>query len=99
MYEFLVDISLPVPFSEKFLRLIPAQRERVRILMETGIISSYLLSGDYTNAWITIAADTEEDVVGVLDSLPLFSFVEGFSIHPLAFHQTIETMLPSISLN
>jgi len=44
MYEFMIDIDLPVPFTDEFLALVPRQRAIVNKLMNEGSITGYALS-------------------------------------------------------
>lgn len=94
----MVEMELPPTLDERFISLIPAQREKVNNLMSSGRISSYTLSLDRSKLWLTLTARGETDVVDVLTKLPLTSYME-FEIHELMFHQSAQLVMPPVSMN
>ena len=98
MKQYMVDIDLPDTITEEFMTLIPQQREQVNKLMLEGKINSYTLSMDRTNLWIILSAKSDSDVFRLLATFPMRRFMDA-KIVELAFHNTITTAFPQISLN
>jgi hypothetical protein len=98
MFEYLVDIDLPVPFTDKFLSLVPAQRDVVNRLMSEGTITSYALSIESGKLWILMIGESEEKVKEVLGKFPIFEHI-FFTINKLTFQNSINFKIPHFSLN
>ena len=98
MYEFMVDIDLPVPFNNEFISLIPEQREIINKLMSERVITSYAVSIEDGKLWTTIFAASDEAVVEILSAFPIISYVD-YSISKLAFHNNVGFTAPQFSLN
>lgn len=98
MYEFLADIDLPVPFTDKFLSLVPRQRAQVNKLMNEGIISGYALSIESGKLWVNLIAESEEKVSELLKSFPIAPYI-NFTIHKLTFNNSVSFRIPEFSLN
>lgn len=98
MYEFMIDIDLPVPFTDEFLALVPRQRAIVNKLMNEGSITGYALSIEAGKLWITVLAETETDVIRMLDGFPITAHI-FYKINKLTFHNSASFQVPNFSLN
>lgn len=98
MNQYLVDVDVSDTQSEEFLSLIDDQREHMNYLMSQGSMSSFGLSSDRTRAWITINAESEEEVRELIEAMPLSHFMM-VTIHELSFFNVAGSGLPAISLN
>lgn len=98
MYEYLVDIDLPVPFTDEFLSLVPAQRAVVNRLMAEGTITSYALSIESGKLWVSMVAESEQKIKEVIGSFPVFKHI-FFTINKLTFQNSINFKIPHFSLN
>jgi hypothetical protein len=96
--HYMVDITLPDEITEDFVALVPFQRQRVDHLMGEGIIVSYSLTLDRTKLWAAVIADSEEEVVEIISTFPIASWIT-YSVHELIFHNSISNNFPVISLN
>ncbi|MBS1622533.1 MAG: hypothetical protein JSS76_08755 [Bacteroidetes bacterium] len=97
MDQYLVEMSLP-EFTEEFVELIPAQRAYVNECMVKGSILSYSLAEDRSKLWVVFAAKSRVEMLKVLHKFPVIRFVK-VKTYPLMFHNSMELMLPAISLN
>jgi len=95
---FLVHITLPDFFSQKFYDLIPKQRQRINQLLENRTILSYSLDMERNNLWVHIQAISEQHVMDILSTFPIIKEVK-VSIHELAFFDSAPIALPELSLN
>jgi hypothetical protein len=98
MYEFMVEIDLPVPFTEEFLSLVPRQRAMINKLMNEGSVTSYALSLENGRLWIAMIADSAETINALIESFPIADFIT-YRTNKLAFHNSISFKLPNFSLN
>lgn len=98
MNQYMVDMELLDFDSDEFLSLIPEQRNHINELMVNGTISSFSVSIERNKVWATFNADSEEEVLGVLDTMPMRRFLQ-FTIHELALFNVAGNGLPAISLN
>ncbi|MEP7145957.1 MAG: hypothetical protein ABI792_02985 [bacterium] len=98
IYEYMVDIDLPIPFNNEFISLIPKQREVINALMSERVISSYAVSIEDGKLWTTIFAESDESVAEILSAFPIIKYVE-YTISKLAFHNNVGLTAPQFSLN
>lgn len=98
MYEYLVDIDLPIPFDEEFLSKVPSQRALVNKLMKEGTITSYALSIESGKLWVSMIAESEEKVKELIGIFPIFERI-FFTINRLTFQNSINFRIPQFSLN
>lgn len=98
MAEFLIDITLPDELEEDFIAKIPAQRLMVNKLLAQGIVLSYSLSADRTKLWITMQANSRQEIIRKLNEFPLIDYFT-YTIHLLAFHNAAVVQIPPFSLN
>lgn len=98
MYEYMVEVDLPLPFESEFISLIPDQRAMINQLMSERIMTSYSVSIENGKLWTTILAESEEKVVEIIEGFPVIDFIE-YKINKLAFHNNAGYTLPQFSLN
>jgi muconolactone delta-isomerase len=98
MAVFLAEIDLINSGSEDFLERIPSQRRLVNELMAEGVLVSYAVAADRKKMWCIVEADNEQDATEILETFPLYLFMETV-IHPLLFHNIHAALMGSISLN
>jgi len=98
IYEYMVEMDLPIPFSQEFILLVPKQRALINNLMTEKIIKSYAVSMDEGKLWASMLAESEDEVVDILITFPIIDHVK-YKISKLAFHNIISTITPQFSLN
>jgi hypothetical protein len=98
LYEYMVTFGLPKYFDEEFTSLIPAQRAVVNKLMKGGVITSYAVSLESSKLWVTMIAETENEVREIISGFPIADKVD-FIINKLAFRNTVNLLVPQFSLN
>ncbi|MBK7667030.1 MAG: hypothetical protein IPJ32_06530 [Sphingobacteriaceae bacterium] len=95
---YLVHITLPEVFTQKFIALIPKHRTLINELMDKNIIRSYSLDMERHNVWAFIDAKTEKEVMDILSSFPIIKDVKA-TIHELAFYDSAPVGLPELIMN
>jgi len=95
---FLVHITLPDVFTQKFYDIIPKQKEHVNDLLEKQIILSYSLDMERKNVWVFISAANETEVMDLLSAFPIIKDVK-VTIHELAFYDASHKALPDLIMN
>ena len=98
MNEYMITIKFISHASREFASLIPAQRVKMKDLIEKGVITGHCLSIDRKYLWITLYADSKKGVLEILGSLPLFSFM-WYDINELMFHDNPVHTTMKLSLN
>lgn len=98
MSPFLIDVELPSELTEEMISIIPEQRKRVDKLMDEGVISTYTLALDRSKLWIVLYATDSDEASDIVDALPLGYYFD-YEVFPLAFHNSVANLIPSISLN
>ena len=94
----MISISLPNKIDEKFVSLIPKQRNHIDDLMDKDIVLQYSLAIDRSRLWITIKASSEMKVMDILSEFPLIEYMKP-EIMQLAFHNSIANELPKLIMN
>ena len=97
MEQFMVEMFLP-EMTEEFIELIPRQRDFINDCMVKGAIRSYGLSADRSKVWIVFNTHSEIEMRKMLHKFPIIRMVT-YKSYPLMFHNSMELMLPAISLN
>lgn len=95
---FLVHITLPEFFSQKFYQLIQDQRKHINNLMENQVVLSYALDMERKSVWAYISAKSEKEIKEIVSKFPIIREVK-FTIHELAFYDTSHQALPDLILN
>lgn len=95
---FQVHIKLPEIFTNRFMSLIPEQRQLVNKLLEERVILNYALSMDRSNLWITIQAKSQLAVMDILSTFPIIKDVK-VEIYELAFFDSAHVGMPEIIMN
>lgn len=102
MKSYMVTIGLG-DFTEEFISLIPLQRQQVSILMQSGRLASYAVSMDRTTLWMTMNAETKEEIKGLIIAMPLYQHMHIENIQELLFHERAvpsnQVAFPAFSLN
>ncbi|MGK0390903.1 MAG: muconolactone delta-isomerase [Maribacter sp.] len=96
--QYMVALNLPEEMDMQFINLIPKQRKMVNDLFTEKVLLTYTLSLDRKRLWATILAETESEVIEIMESFPLTQFMT-YEIHPLMFNEIAEIGMPAISLN
>ena len=97
MEQYLVEIFLP-EFTEEFFELVPAQREYINQCMSKGSIRSYSLAADRSKLWVMFTTASEAEMLKILNRFPIIKWI-NYKTYPLMFHNSMEMMIPAISLN
>ena len=95
---FMIEFKIPAELPQKFLDLIPEQRDVVDEFLYEGSIISYTLSMDRSQLWVVVDAETDGDAFDIISDLPLTPFMK-INIHPLMFHDTADLVMPTFSAN
>ncbi|MFY7997257.1 MAG: hypothetical protein ACOVSW_01505 [Candidatus Kapaibacteriota bacterium] len=102
MKSYMVTIALG-DFTEEFMRLIPLQRAQVNILMQSSRLASYAVSADRQTLWMTLNAETEQEVESLITAMPLHKYMHIEEMRELMFHERAvpqqSLALPAFSLN
>jgi hypothetical protein len=84
--------------DEEFMTLVPPHRTYINYLLNKGIIDSYAVSMETQNSWITINANSKQEVQEILEKSPLSKYW-SFEIVELFVYDSQSTRLPAVQLN
>lgn len=78
--------------------LIPRQREFIDNMFNRGVISNYTLALDRSKLWVTLVVPTVREVKEIVNDFPIADYID-YTIHQLAFSNSVNAVIPEISLN
>ncbi len=93
----MVTFTLPSEMSADMLGLIPEQQAKVGELFIKEKLMSYSLAMDRSRLWVLFVADSESELISLIDQLPMTSYLD-YDYHELMFHNSVQ-LVPSMSLN
>ena len=96
MKKFQAIISFEM--DEDFMSLVPPHRTYINYLLNKGIIDTYAVSMEVQKSWITINANTKNEVEDYLDKSPLSKYW-NYEIVELFVYDSQSTRLPAVQLN
>ena len=96
MNKYLVTIWFQ--WNEETMQLIPGHRRYINSLIEEQVLEHYIVSIEAQRLWITINADTKEDVIRLLSQSPFFPYWK-YEISELIVWDGQNYRLPAIQLN
>jgi len=84
--------------DEQFMNLVPPHRTYINYLINKNIIDSYAVSMETQTVWITLNAETKEQVQTYLDKSPLQKYWD-YSVEELFVYDGQLYRLPTVQLN
>ena len=96
-HTYMIEIELPEEMNEEFMALIPQQRYVINQMLSEGAVKSYSLSIDRSRLWVIVSADSEFEVMELIETFPLKDFMTPH-LSELMFHNSAD-MLMQFSLN
>jgi muconolactone delta-isomerase len=96
MKKFQATISFNM--DDDFMSLIPAHRKYINELIEKGIIDQYVVTMESMRVWITLTAETKEEVYDHLSKSPIFRYWT-VEIDELLLFDGQQYRLPAVRLN
>ena len=95
--QFMVEFELPEIMDEKFMALVPKQRNAVNKLLADRKLKSYSLSMDRSVLWAIFVAESEFEVLEMISEFPLADYMTPY-VSELMFSNT-ESQVLQFSLN
>ena len=77
MAQFINAFTWNQPPNEEFAALRPAQAARASELMAEGVIEYLFLAEDNSGGWAIYNADSRDEVLSILETLPLKKFMNN----------------------
>lgn len=68
------QVSIKFSWNDEFASLIPSHRTYINMLINKNVIDHYVVSMETQKAWVTLSADSKEDVENILQKSPLFPY-------------------------
>ncbi len=93
----MVEFQVPQPFPAELEEMVNDQRIVVHDLFVEGKLLSYTLAHNRSKIWGIFFADSESELISLLDRLPMTPYMQ-FDYTELMFHETVQ-FIPAMSLN
>lgn len=98
MKQYMIEVWFPDDFTPEMMALVPRQRMIVNHLLRKGRLRSYTLSGDRRRLWLVVLAREASEIDTIINAFPLAPYMT-YEVQELAFHNTVNEQISSISLN
>ena len=92
------QVTINFDWNDEFAALIPAHRTYINMLINKNIIDSYAVSMETQTVWITINAETKEEVATYLAKSPLHKYWD-YTVEELFVYDGQLYRLPTVQLN
>jgi hypothetical protein len=93
-YQAIIQFTM----DDQFSTLIPAHRTYINYLINKNVIDSYAVSMESQTVWITINAETKEEVEELLVKSPIYKYWQ-YRIEELFVYDGQLFRLPTIQMN
>lgn len=74
--QFMVSATFHQQDSAEIMPRIPQEQARIGVLKEQGIVEELYVSSDLSHVWIVMQAESQEQLQGYLQTLPLYSYMQ-----------------------
>ncbi len=68
------QVTIDFEMTEEFMQLVPQHRIYINELINKDFIDQYAVSMESMQVWITMNAETKEEIIKLLEKSPLFKF-------------------------
>ena len=92
------QVIIHFEMDEEFMKLVPPHRTYINFLINKNTIDSYAVSMESQRVWITLNAETKEEVAALLTRSPLSKYWT-FDVEELFVYDSQLYRLPSLQLN
>jgi hypothetical protein len=91
-------VTIQFEITEEFMQLVPPHRTYINHLIKKDIIEHYAVSLESQRAWITLNADSKQEVEKILEKSPLYKFW-NFEVNELFVLDGQHYRLPEVNPN
>ncbi len=75
MAEFMVHATFHQQDQQNILARVPQERERIKFLMEQGVVKALYIASDSSGVWLVVQGESQAVVQQHLESLPLYPYM------------------------
>ncbi len=93
----MVEFKLNSDMVSEYSSIMKEQHKQIEDLFKSEFLISYSISEDQKNIWAIFIAQSESQLIRVLESLDLSKFMD-YHYHRLVYHESTH-VLPSVSMN
>ena len=95
--KYMVEFEVPYYFDDNLEELLREQKKSISDYFVQGKIFSCTVTKDLARMWMIMLADSESELLNIIDSLPVSRFCE-YDYTELMVHNTVQ-FIPDYSLN
>jgi hypothetical protein len=92
------QVTIEFRMDDDFMSLIPSHRVYINDLIEKGVIDQYVVTMETQRLWITITAESKEQVLQYLSKSPIYKYWT-FEIDELLLFDGQHYRFPIMQLN
>jgi putative salt-induced outer membrane protein YdiY len=92
------QVTINFKWDDEFMTLVPPHRTYINSLINKNIIEYYAVSMEVQRSWITINAESKEEIDKLLSKSPLYKYWT-YEIHELFVLDGHGYRLPTLQLN
>ena len=92
------QVTIQFEMDDEFMSHVPAHREWVNNLIETGVIDQYVVSMESQQVWITVTVESKSKIKEYLSQAPLSKYWT-YTISELFLVDGRHYRLPTLQLN
>jgi hypothetical protein len=92
------QVTIEFRMDDDFMSLIPSHRVYINHLIEKGVIDQYVVTMETQRLWITMTAETKEQIVQYLSKSPIYKYWT-FEVDELLLFDGQHYRFPIMQLN
>lgn len=96
--QYMVDFTLPQELNDEFIERVPDQRALVHKMLLEGKILTYALSLENGKLWAVFSAESETELMQMVQRLPLTRYMK-VRVSELTFFHAAHSFTPAFSMN
>lgn len=97
LQKYMVEFDLPPSFDGEIAEIIDQQKQTLSEYFYEGKVFSSTISRDLSRMWMVMIADSESELIRIIDSLPISRYCV-YNYKELMVHNAVQ-YIPSHSLN
>ncbi len=93
------QVTMHFEMDDEFMSLVPSHRVYVNSLIEKGIVDQYVVSMETQRLWITMGAESKQEVSQRLKKSPIYKYWDAIEIDELFVIDGQHYRLPALQMN
>jgi len=95
--KYMVEFNIQPFFQVEIEEILEEQKMAIADSLYEGKVFSFSLSNDLSQMWMIVLADSESEMVSIIDNMPISKYCD-YNYKELMIHHTVQ-FIPEHSLN